>query len=114
MVPNCSRMPTGCEAAMPSAIAVLCLVEAQQARAARGRAQHAGRAGDVPAAVVVIRVHHVAEPAGDVDAEHQRVDHLPPGGAGGFREREDRRGHGTGGMDDGPEVRVVEVEECAS
>ena len=23
MVPNCSRMPTGCEAAMPSAIAVL-------------------------------------------------------------------------------------------
>jgi hypothetical protein len=37
MVPNCSRMPTGCEAAMPSAMAVLFSSRLEQARARRRR-----------------------------------------------------------------------------
>ena len=51
-------------------------VERQEARARGGRAEHAGRAGDVPAAVVVVGIDHVADAARDVDAEHERVDEL--------------------------------------
>ena len=47
-------------------------VEARQARA-RGRgAEHAGRAGDVPAAIVVVRIDRVADAARDVDARARR------------------------------------------
>ncbi len=55
--------------------------QAQQARAGRCRAEAARRAGDVPAAVVVLRVDHVAHPAGHVDADHHRVDDLAAAGA---------------------------------
>ena len=88
----------------------LLLVEAEQPGAAGGRAEHAGRSGDVPAAVVVVRVHDVADAAGDVDAEHQRVDHLAPAGAAPLGQRQHRRGDRPGGMDDRLQVGVVEVE----
>jgi hypothetical protein len=63
-------------------------VQAQQARAPGGCTQHAGGAGDVPAAVVVLGVHHVADAARHVDAQHQRVDQLAAAGAAVFGQRE--------------------------
>ena len=47
-------------------------VEPQEPRAGGGRAEHPGRAGDVPAAVVVVGIDRVADAARDVDAEHER------------------------------------------
>ncbi len=85
-------------------------IEREQARAARGGAEHAGRTGDVPAAVVVVRVDSVADAAGHVDAEHQRVDDIAAARAAVLGQRKHRRGHRSGGMDDGLEVRVVEIE----
>ena len=89
-------------------------VEAEQARAGRGGAEHAGRAGDVPAAVVVVGIDGVADAARDVDAEHQRVDQLPPRGAEMLGQRERRRRDGAGRMDDRAQVRVVVVERVRS
>ena len=52
----------------------------------------------------------VADPAFDFGAEDERVQEVAAGNGLLFGEREDRRRHGTGRMDDGLEVRVVEVE----
>jgi hypothetical protein len=85
-------------------------VQAEQA-GARGRGTHRpGAAGDVPAAVVVVGIHGIADAAAHVDAQHQRVDQGAAAGAGVLGQRQQRAGHRTGRMDDGLEVRVVEVE----
>ena len=85
-------------------------VESEQPRACCSRTEHPGRASDVPAAIVMLRVDHVADAALDVDAENQRVDELPARRAVVFRERQQRGGDWPGGMDDGPEMRIVEIE----
>ena len=85
-------------------------VETQEPRARRGRAQHAGRAGDVPAAIVMLGIDHVACAARDVDAEDQRVDELAAGRPDVLGQRERRRCDRSRRMDDRLEVRVVEVE----
>ena len=95
-----------CRAPSPSARSSSASRRAQRG----GRAEHAGRAGDVPAAVVVVRVHHVADAARDVDAEHQRVDELAAARADVLGQRERRRRDRSRGMDDRLEMRVVEVE----
>ena len=66
-------------------------VQAEQAGAAGGRAQGAGGAGDVPAAVVVVGVHRVADAARHVDAQHQRVDQRTAAGPGLLGQRQQRR-----------------------
>ena len=85
-------------------------VELEQACAGRGRAEHAGRARDVPAAVVVIGVEGVAHAARHVDAEDERVDQRPTACAGVLGQRQRGRSHRTGRVDDRLQVRVVEVE----
>ena len=85
-------------------------VQAEDAGAAGRRAQHAGGPGDVPAAVVVVGVHHVADAARHVDAQHQRIDHVAPGRAALLRQREHGRCDRARRMDDRLQVRVVEVE----
>ena len=60
--------------------------------AARGRrAEDAGRAGDVPAAIVVRRVDRVADPALHLRAEHQRVQEVAARDRLHLRQRENRR-----------------------
>ena len=54
-------------------------IQAQQARASRRGTEHAGRAGDVPAAIVMRRIDCVADAARDIRAEDDRVDELPAG-----------------------------------
>ena len=85
-------------------------VEPEQPRAGRGAAEHAGRAGDVPAAVVVIRVDRVADAARHFDAEHEGVDQRAAAQAQVFGQRQRRRRHRPGRVDDGLQVGVVEVE----
>jgi len=58
----------------------------------------------------VRRVDGVADPALDFDADHERVEEFGAGDGTVLRQGEDRRGNRTGRMDDGLEVRVVEVE----
>ena len=69
----------------------LLLGQAEQPAARRRRAEHAGRAGDVPAAIVVRRVDGVADAALDFDAEHQRMQEVASRHRPRFGEREDRR-----------------------
>ena len=65
-------------------------VELEQACTACGCTQHAGGARDVPATVVVVGVHHVANTAGDVYANHQRINYFTPGVAIDFSQRQQR------------------------
>ena len=88
----------------------LLLGQPEAAAARRRGAEHAGRAGDVPAAVVVRGVDGVADAAFRFDAEHHRVEEVAPGHRAMLREREERRDDRPGRMDDGLQVRVVEVE----
>ncbi len=85
-------------------------IERQDPRAGRGGAEHAGRAGDVPAAVVVIGVDRVPDAARDIDPEHDRIDDLPSAGTRVLGERERRRGDRTGRVDDRAQMRIVEIE----
>ena len=84
-------------------------VELEQAGAGGSRAQGAGGAGDVPTAVIVLRVHGVADAAGHVDAQHQRVNALTPAGADVLSQRHDGRSHRAGRVNDGFEVGIVKV-----
>jgi hypothetical protein len=86
------------------------LVELEQPRAAGGRAERAGGSRDVPAAVVVLGIQRIAHAACNVDAEHQRVDHLAAARAAHLGEREHGGSDRSCRMDDRLQVRVVEVE----
>ena len=85
--------------------------QAEQLAGRRRGAEHAHRAGDVPAHVVVRGIDGVADAAFDFDAEHQGVQEIAPADRAVLGQRQDGRGHRTGGMDDGPQVRVVEIED---
>ena len=61
---------------MPSAHTICCIVEPEQLADRRRGAEDAGRAGDVPAAVVMLGIDGVADAALDLDAEDQRVEEL--------------------------------------
>ena len=56
-------------------------------------------------------VDGVADAAFHLHAQHQGVQEVAPGDGPILRERQDRRSHRTGRMDDGPEVRVVVIED---
>ncbi|MNN14600.1 hypothetical protein D3C81_1276740 [compost metagenome] len=86
------------------------LVQPKQARAGRRRTQHAGGTGDVPATVVVVRIHGVAHAAGHVDAQHHGIGHGAAAGAGVLGQRQHGGGHRAGRVDDGLQVRIVEIE----
>ena len=105
--------PTGCEPARPSAQAICCSFEPEQLADGRGRAEHAGGAGDVPADIVVVRIDRVADPALGLDAEHQRVQEILARHRLHFRQREDGGGDRPGRMDDRLQMRVVVVEDVA-
>ena len=91
----------------------LLLVQPHQLADGRGRAEHAGGAGDVPADIVMVRIDRVADPALGLDAEHQRVEEILARDRLHLRQREDRRGDRTGGMDDRLQMGVVIVEDVA-
>ena len=77
----------------------------------RGRcAEDAGRAGDVPADVVVAGINGVADAALHLDAERERMNERAAMHRTVFREREERGGHGPRGMNHRAQVRIVEVE----
>src|SRR5207245_3824754 len=78
------------------------------------RAEDAGRSRDVPADVVVARIHRLANAAFDLHSKDERMQEGPSGHSRVFGECEDRGCDGTGGMDDGLEMRVVEVERVRS
>ena len=77
--PKDSRKPTGCDAARPSAQTICCSLRSISLPIAAADAEHAGRAGDVPADVVMVGIDGVADPAFGLDAEHQRVEELLAG-----------------------------------
>src|SRR5206468_6397707 len=60
--------------------------------------------------VVVARIYRLANAAFDLHSKDERMQEGPAGHSRVFAEREDRGGDGTGGMDDGLEMRIVEVE----
>ena len=73
MEPNISWRPTGWAAARPSAQAICCSFKPEQFSGRGGGAEDAGRAGDVPADLVMRRRHRLADPALGLDADHQRT-----------------------------------------
>src|SRR3546814_6568686 len=76
----------------------------------RRRAEHAGGAGDVPAAVVVIRIDGIADAALHLDADDQRGQQLAARQRADLRQRQQRRGDRPGRVDAGLQVGVVVVE----
>ncbi len=54
----------------------LLFVLSQQLADRRRCAEYTGRAGDVPAHVIVIRIHHIADAARGFHAQHQRIEKL--------------------------------------
>ena len=84
-------------------------VKLEQAGAGGSRAQRAGGAGDVPAAVVVFRVHGVADAASHVDAQYQRVNALASASTDVLGQSHDGRSHRACRVNDGFEVGVVKV-----
>ena len=85
-------------------------VEPEEPRGGCGGAQHAGRAGDMPSAVVVVGIDRVADAALDVDPDHDRIDERAPRRTEVLGERQRRRRDGAGGVDDRPQVRIVVIE----
>ena len=84
-------------------------VQSQQTRARSGRAQHAGGARDVPAAVIVVGVDAVAHAASHINAQHQGVNHLAARRPGFFGQGQHSRRDRASRVDDGLEVGVVKV-----
>jgi hypothetical protein len=84
-------------------------IQAEQARTSGGRAHAAGRAGDVPAPVVVVGVHAVAHATRHINAQHQSVDDLAARKMPVLGQCQQGRGHWPGGVDDGFQVGVVKV-----
>ena len=91
----------------------LLLIEVQHLADGGGGAEHAGGAGDVPADVIMGGIDGVADAAFHFHADDEGVQQL--GAAQGliFRHGKNRRGDGAGGMDDGLQMGVVEVEHVA-
>src|SRR3546814_20683526 len=74
------------------------------------RAEDAGGAGDVPAAVVVIGIDGVADAALHFDADTERGQQVAARQRADLRQRQQRRSDGTRRVDDGLQVGVVVVE----
>ena len=89
----------------------LLLGQAEGLAAGRRRAEDSGRAGDVPAAVVVGRIHRIADAAFHLDAEHHRVEEVGARLRAVLRQGQQRRDDRPGRVDHRLEVRVVEVED---
>ena len=64
----------------------------------------------MPSAVVVVGIDRVADAALDVDPDHHRIDERTPSRTEVLGERQRRRRDRAGGMDDRPQVRIVEIE----
>jgi len=88
----------------------LLFVEPEEAPGGRRCAEDARRAGDVPSHVVVRGVHSVADAAGYLHAKNECVQKLSACDASRFGIRENRRRDRTAGVDDGAQVRVIEIE----
>ena len=73
-----------------------------------------GGGGDVPADVVMVGVHGVADAAFHLHPEDQRMEEVAAGDGPVLGQGQQRCGHRPGGMDDGPQVGVVEVEHVGA
>src|SRR5262249_46004785 len=91
----------------------LLLVQAQQLTGRRRGAENPGGAGDVPADVVMRGVDRVADAALGFYAEDEGVQEVAAADRTMLGQSEDRRGDRAGRMDDGFQMRVVEVEDMA-
>ncbi len=79
--------------------------------ARRGRCpEHPGGSGDVPADVIVRRIDRVADSALDLGSQDESVNERFPGDRPVLGEREQRRCNRAGRVNDGLEMRIVEVE----
>src|SRR5690606_1302248 len=81
-------------------------IQPEKPAGGRGRAEDARRAGDVPSAIVVLRIDGIADPALDLDADEEGGDEVPAGDATRLRHGEERGSDRPRRMDDGLEVRV--------
>ena len=73
-------------------------------------AEDTGRARDVPAAIVVGRIHGVADAALHFGAEDERVQEVASRHRPRFRKSQDDGRHRAGRVNDGLQVRVVEIQ----
>src|SRR5262245_2191313 len=86
-------------------------VEFEELADCGSRAEHAARARDVPADIVMRRKHRIADPAFDFDAENQRVDEVRSRDRAAFGIGKQSACDWTGGVNDGTQMRVVEVKD---
>ena len=82
----------------------------EQPAARGGRAEDAGRAGDVPAPVVVRRVDRVADAALHFGAEHERMQEVAARDRLSLRQRQNGRRDRARRVDDRLQVRIVEIQ----
>ena len=85
------------------------LAQSKRLRDGRCRAEHSARRRDVPAALIVLRRHRVADPALRFDTEHECEQQRFTVHRLHLRQREERGGDGRGRVNDGRNMRVVEV-----
>ena len=86
------------------------LVKAQQPGAGCGRADHADRAGNVPADFVVRGHDRLCDAAFHFDTRHKSIDQFGAGRASQFGERQQRCGDGPAGVDQYIRMGIVEVQ----
>ncbi len=88
-------------------------VQSEELGAGGGGAEDTAGGCDVPAAGVMAGGDGIADPARDFRAQDEGVQHRGAGQAALLREGECGWGNRGGGMDDGPQVRVVVVEKVS-
>ena len=89
-------------------------IQPEELAGRRGSPEHAGAAGDMPADVVMVGIDRVADPALDIDAEHQGVDEAFARNRPIFGQGEDGGGDRPGGMDHRLQMGVVEIEHVGA
>jgi hypothetical protein len=89
-------------------------VEAEKPAGAGGRAEHAAGRGDVPALGIVAGKDRAADPAFDLDAEHEGCEQIATGDRPQLGEREQRRRDRRGRMNGGRDVGIVEIEDVGA
>ena len=110
MVPNCSRWPAACVAAMLRQCVAVLPVEAEQPDGNGRRSEGAGGAGHVPAGVVVLGVERVTGAGGELVAQRMRGEQLDTPGAPPFGQRRSRGVQRRRRMEDRRHVGVIEIQ----
>ena len=89
------------------------LAEIQKLADGNSRAKHAGRSGNVPADIVMVRIDGIADSAFGFHAQHEGVEEILSRHGLHYRQRDDCRSDRPCRMDNGFQVRVVAINDVA-